>query len=101
LEDCPENLSSANLSFIGESDDELPSLLKNQNKTNASAKGVTIGLYDMNNQIIDIRNNKLNIEIKKQQSINKLNFLSCYIKTNNEASAGKITAMVNFEISYD
>lgn len=101
LEDCPENLSFANLTFIGESDEELPGLLKNQNKTKASAKGVTIGLYDMKNQIIDIRNNKLSIEIKKNQSSNKFEFSSYYIKTNNEASAGKITGIVNFEIYYD
>lgn len=101
LEECPDNLSSAHIKFTGESDLVMSNLLINSNKTDAGAKGIAIGLYDTNNKNIDIQSNSNSLVIDHKLQNNIFKFYAYYVKTSNNYSAGKITSVANFELSYD
>lgn len=101
LVDCPANLSSAHLTFSGESDTTMGNLLKNTNETDAAAKGVALGLYDTDNNNLDIKNNKKTITLNHSLDKNTFNFLAYYVKTDNKPGAGNITSIADFELAYD
>lgn len=79
----------------------MNNLLKNINETDAAAKGVALGLYDTDNNNIDINNNKKTFTIDHVLSTNTLNFFAYYVKVNSVFSAGKIISVADFELSYD
>lgn len=101
LEDCPINIISAHLKFTGESDNEMKNLLKNTNESDSGAKGVAIGLYDINRKNIDITNNSEFLKIDHSEDQNTFNFYAYYVKTNETSKAGKLISIINFELSYD
>lgn len=101
LTDCPENLSSANITFTGESDLTMGHLLKNIDKTENAAQGVALGLYDANINNIDIQNNKETLNIDHDQTTQTFKFFAYYVKTNDVSTAGKIISVVDFELAYD
>ncbi|MDH2371870.1 fimbrial protein [Providencia rettgeri] len=101
LEDCPANISTAYVKFTGESDEIMSNLLKNNNNTNQGAKSVSIGIYDVNKNNIDIKKNKISLNISHDKIYNTFDFFAYYIKTSQDSSPGKITSIVDFEISYD
>lgn len=101
LEDCSDNISSARIKFIGENDNTMNNLLKNLNETELRAKGVAIGIYDKNKKNIDIQSNETSLTIDHNINSNLFQFYAFYVKTSNIVSAGKITSVANFELSYD
>lgn len=101
LIDCPVNLSSAHLKFSGESDSSMSNLLKNVNGTDAAAQGVALGLYNTNNVNVDITNNEETLLINPVLTTNIFNFFIYYVRVNQTAAAGKVTAIADFEIAYD
>lgn len=101
LIDCPDNISTAHITFTGESDATMGNLLKNNDETDAGAKGIALGLYDTDNKNIDIKNNKTSLTINHASSTNRLNFFAYYVKVNSNASAGKIIGIADFELAYD
>lgn len=101
LENCPDNITSANIVFNGESDPVMSNLLKNTSTTEISAQGIALGLYDVDNSNIDIRNNKKTLKIDHDKSANSFNFIASYVRVNNNPSAGKVLSVANFELSYD
>lgn len=101
LENCPSNIDYANITFKGESDKIVKSLLKNNDTTSSGAQGVAIGLYDHDKKNIDISDNRLSLNINHNEPYNSFDLYSYYVITNVNPSAGKITSTINFEISYD
>lgn len=101
IENCSKNTSFAYIKFTGISDEIMDNLLKNNNKTEQGAKAVTIGLYDINKKNIDIKNNRIILNINHSQMYNTFDFFASYVKTSENALPGKITSIVDFEISYD
>lgn len=101
LIDCPDNISTAHITFTGDSDKTMANLLKNADETDTGAKGIALGLYDLNNNNIDISNNKTTLTINHTLSKNTFNFLAYYVKVNSIASAGKIISVADFELAYD
>ena len=101
LNDCPENISSAYITFTGESDTTMDNLLRNIDKTEMSAQGVALGLYDSDNNNIDIKNNKEILNIEHDLATQIFNFSAYYVKTNDSAVAGKILSVIDFELAYD
>jgi len=101
LENCPDNISSAYIQFKGESDPEMSNLLKNTSTTDTSARGIAVGLFDEDNNNIDVRNNKINLKIDHGTPVNEFSFFAYYVRVNNNSSAGKVLSVANFELSYD
>lgn len=101
LEDCPSNINMAHVTFSGESDPDMPNLLKTASNSDSDATGVAIGLYDKDKKNIDIRSNSTDFFINHENIINSLGFSAAYLKVNDNASPGKIKSFAYFEISYD
>ncbi|MCS3433420.1 fimbrial protein [Klebsiella sp. BIGb0407] len=101
LTDCPDNISSANITFTGESDIAMGNLLKNLNETENAAQGVALGLYDSESKNIDIRNNKEILNIDHDLATQIFYFFAYYVKTNDTPVAGKVMSIVDFELAYD
>ena len=101
LESCPENISSVNIIFKGETDSVMNTLLKNSGDTESSAKGIALGLYDSDNNKIDINKNINTLEINHGLSINTYDFFVRYIRVSDTYSPGEVLSVANFELSYD
>lgn len=101
LENCPSNINTAHVTFSGESDPIMPNLLKISNDTYSEAEGIAIGLYDSEKRNIDIRNNVTDFSLNSLDTKKTLNFLAAYLKTSDNASAGKVKSIASFEIAYD
>ncbi len=101
LVDCPNNISIAHITFTGESDKTMGHLLKNINEADAAAKGIALGLYDSDNNNINIKSNKKSLVIDHALSKNTFNFFAYYVKVNDASSAGKIISVADFELAYD
>lgn len=101
LIDCPANIATAHITFTGESDKTMSNLLKNIDETDDAAQGVALGIYDSEHNNVDIKNNNTSLKIDHATSTNNFNFFAYYVKVNDHPSAGKITSVADFEISYD
>nr|WP_154325388.1 fimbrial protein [Pantoea sp. 201603H] len=101
LEDCPENISTAYVTFAGASDPVMGNLLKNMAETDVSANGVALGLYNLAYNNIDIRNNKEILTINHDLIKNTYGFLAYYVRVSDVFSAGKVLSIVDFELAYD
>jgi len=101
LESCPENISSVNIVFKGESDSVMSTLLKNSSETESAAKGIALGLFDDDDKKININGNEKTLEISRVSSINTFNFFARYVRVSDVYSPGKVLSVANFELSYD
>lgn len=101
LIDCPANISLAHITFTGESDKTRDNLLRNINEAETAAKGIALGLYDSDNNNINIKSNKKSLTIDHALSKNTFNFFAYYVKVNDSSSAGKIMSIADFELAYD
>ena len=101
LIDCPNNISSAHITFTGEGDSTMGNFLRNIDETNSAATGIALGLYDTDNNNIDIRNNKQTLTVDHSLNKNTFDFLAYYVKVNNSPTGGKVISVADFELSYD
>ncbi|QZY66513.1 fimbrial protein (plasmid) [Providencia rettgeri] len=101
LENCPKDISSAHITFTGESDTTMTNFLKNLDKTSSSANNIAIGIYDSNQNVIDLNNNLTTLDVDHSLVNNVFRFYASYIITSNNPSAGKVISVANFELSYD
>lgn len=101
LEDCPSDINTAHVTFSGESDPEMPNLLKVSSGADFEASGIAIGLYNLEKKNIDIRNNFTDYPITHSSAEHGLTFLVAYLKTRDTALAGKVVGIASFEITYD
>ncbi|WP_392565458.1 fimbrial protein [Utexia brackfieldae] len=101
LDYCPPTTSVAHVKFTGISDTDMPNLLKLDSAGDGYAKGIALGLYDENQQNLDIRSNSTDFKLNSTVVRNKLGFIVAYVRTLPESSQGKVSATASFEISYD
>ena len=99
--DCPSNISTAHVAFVGNSDPVFPNLLGISTASSLAAKGIAVGILNNQNNIIDIRNNVSSYSISNNENLKSFDFKAAYIKTSKTATPGKVQAVVSFEISYD
>lgn len=101
LDNCPESINLAHITFRGESDPVMSNLLKISDDEDASATGIAIALYDDKENIIDISKNNTGFIIKHDIDNYIFNFSAAYIKTSEMTSSGKVVAVAYFDINYE
>ncbi|WP_272676393.1 fimbrial protein [Providencia huaxiensis] len=101
LDNCPNSINIANIKFIGDPDHVMPNLLKILDNNESSAKGIAIGLYDENNNIINISNNNMSYSINHDANKYTFHFSAAYVKTREDAVPGQVQAISYFDIYYD
>jgi major type 1 subunit fimbrin (pilin) len=100
ISNCPNNISNAHIAFKADADINNPQLIKNM-EADGYAKGVALGLFDSNENIIDISSNSTDILIDHALAENKIDFSVAYFKSAVDSRAGKVLGIVEFGISYD
>lgn len=99
LVNCPADAGSVHVKFSGSSDANSPNLLQINNTNGTDAKGFAIGLYDKNRNNLNIVSNATTFAVDSSEA--QLDFYAAYIRTSNAYTAGKVTAVVSFDVSYD
>lgn len=101
LTDCSKSTSSVNVKFTGTSSAYSSSLLQIDNTVAGAAKGIAIGIYDTDQNRIMLNTGQKTFQITNFDKM-ALGFIASYVKTNtSDYSAGKVTAVANFEIAYE
>lgn len=101
LDNCPEGINLAHVTFSGESDPVMSNLLKISDDEDTSATGIAIALYDDKENIIDISKNNTAFTINHDVNNYIFNFSAAYIKTSEMTSSGKVVAVAYFDINYE
>lgn len=100
LSNCPKNITNAHIVFKADSDVNNPQLIKNIDAY-GYAEGVSLALFDNDENIINISSNNTNFLIDHSLTDNKINFSVAYVKSNVTSYAGKVLGIAEFGISYD
>lgn len=101
LENCPDSISIANVRFMGDPDLIYPNLLRVLENNESSAKGIAIGLYDDDDNNINISNNDMSYSINQDTNKYTFRFSAAYVKTREDAIPGQVKAISYFDIYYD
>lgn len=101
LEDCPVSVQKVHVKFTGTSDTTYSNLIQINNNGTTDATGIAIGLYDLNNNNINITNNLTDFNVNSSNIKVELGFIAAYVKTSTQYTPGKVTGVANFEISYN
>ncbi|WVD68575.1 fimbrial protein [Orbus wheelerorum] len=98
LKDCPSGTDNAHVRLTTTS--STSSYIENQ-VAEGNATGYSIVVYNSQNYPLDMQENWSDFVIDKNSVQTNLNFSAAFIKTNNDASAGKFKGTASFEIVYD
>ncbi|WP_392551471.1 fimbrial protein [Orbus wheelerorum] len=98
LKDCPLGTDNAHVRLT--TTNSTSSYIENQ-VAEGNATGYSIVVYNSLNQPLDMQDNWSDFKIDSENAQTNLNFSAAFIKTSNDASAGKFNGIASFEIVYD
>lgn len=98
LKDCPSGTDNAHIRLT--TTNSTSSYIENQ-VAEGYATGYSIVVYNSLNQPLDMQENWSDFKIDSNNAQTNLDFSAAFIKTSNDASAGKFNGIASFEIVYD